>query len=86
MHTTFGVPGLSGSPAIHNFVPALITAGVGGCPTPLFGGLFDGEGAGGGGAEDQWVSRTNGRFFKWRTPWPCGHSVHAAWSRIRLFW
>jgi len=26
-----------------------------------------------------WFSRTNGRFFKRRAPWLCGHGARAAW-------
>ena len=85
MHTNFGVPGLSGYLAICYFVLALGSAGVGGCPTPLFSGLMTEEDAEGGGAESRRISRTNGCFFKQRTLWPQGHSVRAAWLRIRSF-
>ena len=47
MHTSSGVPGLCGYPAIHFFGLALISTGIGGCPMGIPASLIV-EGGGGG--------------------------------------
>jgi hypothetical protein len=86
MHTSFGVHGLHSYGAIQKWGPAPISAGAG-ARSGLFFAVYELEGVVvvPGHLVDRF-SRTNGRFFKRRPPWRCGHGAHTAWLHAHSSW
>jgi hypothetical protein len=64
MHTSLGVPGLSGYPTIHYFVPALIKHRCWGGPIGISANLDIGEGGGGAWAPVRRVSLSEWALFQ----------------------